>query len=110
MFFVNELYPFSLNKNVVFQYFSKDEVKILRTKYLKFPVAPKATVHFKILNGVYPSREFLRCQFGLDVNNCSFCDDQIETTDHLFYDCKFACAFGKICITGYFLNLKIYMF
>ncbi len=57
--FVNELYPLSLNKNIVFQYFSKVEVNILRTKYLKFPVAPKAKeVHFKILHGVYPSREF----------------------------------------------------
>ncbi len=23
---------------------------------------------------------------------------------------KFTCAFGKICITGYFQNLKIYIF
>lgn len=69
---------------------------MLRTKYLKFPVAPKVKeVHFKILNGIYPFKEFLRCRFGLDENNCSFCGDQIDTTEHLFCDCKFACAFWE---------------
>lgn len=92
--FVKELYPYFSKKNSIFQYFSSTEVKILRTKFLKFPVAPKAKeVHFKILNGVYPSREFLRCRFGFNVNCCSFCDDQIETTEHLFYECKFAYTF-----------------
>ncbi len=37
----------------------------------------------------------MRCRFGLDVNNCSFCDVAIENTEHLFYDCKFACAFWE---------------
>jgi len=41
--------------------------------------------------------EFIRleCRFGLDANNCSFCADKIETTEHLFYDCKFAYTFWE---------------
>lgn len=94
--FVKELYPFYLSKQLIFKYFSKTEIKILRTKYFKFPLAPKAKeVHFKIINGIYPSREFLSCRFGLEVNNCSFCTDQIETTDHIFFDCIYACAFWE---------------
>ncbi len=73
-----------------------DEVKTLKTKYLNFLVATKAKeVHFKILNRVYPENFWDVGRFGLDVNNCSFCDDQIETTEHLFYVCKFACAFWE---------------
>lgn len=73
--FIKELYPFSSKRNSILQYFSKDEVEKLRTKFLKFPIAPKLKeVHFKTLNGTYASGEFLRHRFGLDHNNCSFCD------------------------------------
>ena len=52
-------------------------------------------VHFKILNGIHPSAEFLRHRFNFDHNNCCFCDEHIETTEHLFYDCKFFNAFWE---------------
>lgn len=29
------------------------------------------------------------------MNCCSFCADQIETTEHLFYECKFAYTFWE---------------
>jgi len=49
--FVKELYPYSSNKNSISQYFSSAEIRKLRTKYLTFPIAPKAKeVHFKILS------------------------------------------------------------
>ncbi len=66
--FVNELYPFSSNKNVIFQYFSKDEVKILRTKYLKFPVAPKAKeVHF-MDKSIFYIMEYILLENSWDVD------------------------------------------
>jgi len=36
--------------------------------------------------------EFLRCRLGFDVNSCV---DQIEATEHMFYDCKFAYTFWE---------------
>lgn len=94
--FIKELYPFSTNRNSILQLFSKKEAENLRAKFFKYPIAPKMKeVHFKILNGIYPSAEFLRCRFGFEHNNCSFCDDEIETTEHLFYDCKFINVFWE---------------
>ena len=52
---VKELYPFSSNRISILQFFSKKEAESLRSKFFKFPIAPKAKeVHFKILNRVYP--------------------------------------------------------
>ena len=94
--FVNELYPYLTNRNSVLKHFSKEDSEKLRTKYLKFPIAPKVKeVHFKILNGIYPSGEFLNHRFGLDIRNCPFCDEHVESTEHLFYDCKYATAFWE---------------
>ncbi len=94
--FINELYPFSTNRNSILNFFSKKESENLRSKYLKFPIAPKVKeVHFKILNGIYPSAEFLHCRFGFECNNCPFCDDEVETTEHLFYDCRYVNVFWE---------------
>ena len=85
---VKELYPFSSDRIFILQFFSQKEVESLRSKFFKFPTAPKAKeVHFKILNRVYPSSEFLRNRFNFDHNNCSFCDEDIVTSEHLFYEC-----------------------
>ena len=92
--FVQELYPYLSNRLSILQFFSKKEAENLKSKFFKFPIAPKAKeVHFKILNKVYPSSEFLRNRFNLDHNNCLFCEENIETTDHLFYECKFVDVF-----------------
>ncbi len=57
-------------------------------------MAPKPKeIHFKIMNEIYPSAEFLRHCSGLNHKNCSFCDENTETTGHLFYDCKFTNSF-----------------
>ena len=76
-------------RNSITQVFSRDTIHSLRSKYLNFPITPKIKeMHFKILNGVYPSNEFLRQRFGFETNKCTFCED-IETTDHLFFQCVF---------------------
>jgi len=73
-------YPLLVCRNSIPHSFSKDSIHRLRTEYLKFPLPPKVKdVHFKILNGIYPSSEYLRLRFGFDSNKCLFCDD-IETT------------------------------
>lgn len=35
----------------------------------------------------------MRHQFTLTHNDCSFCDEDIETTEHLFFQCKFVKVF-----------------
>ena len=88
--FDNITHPILSFQNSIQQTFSKDIIYSLRSKYLKFPINPKAKeVHFKILNGVYPSGELLRQRIGIESNNCVFCDD-IETSDHLFFQCMFS--------------------
>lgn len=67
------LYPTLLYYNSVLQANDKSSVKKLRTKYMSFPVAPKAKEsHFKIFNGIYPSSEFLRQRFNFEENTCTF--------------------------------------
>lgn len=83
-------HPLLSFRNSIKQVFPKDIMYSLRTKYLKFPINPKAKeIHFKILNGVYPSGELLRQRFGFETNKCEFCDD-IETSDHLFFQYMFS--------------------
>ena len=83
--FNNISYPIAVYRNSISYNFQKDTIHILRTKYIKFPLSPQIKeIHFKILNGIYPSSEYLRLRFGFDSNQCIFCDD-IETTDHLFF-------------------------
>lgn len=85
-------YPLFSFPNSITMFFSRDIIHSLRTQYLKFPIPPKAKeLHFKILNGIYPSNEFLRLRFGFDANSCVFCED-IETTEHLFFHCTFTDA------------------
>nr|XP_023666313.1 uncharacterized protein LOC111843186 [Paramormyrops kingsleyae] len=87
--FNNISYPSLVYRNSIYCYFQKDTIHSLRTKYLNFPLSPKIKeIHFKILNGIYPSNECLRLRFGFDTNKCIFCDD-IETTDHLFFHCMY---------------------
>ncbi|KAF7643665.1 hypothetical protein LDENG_00235560, partial [Lucifuga dentata] len=80
-------YPSLSFRNSVSQFYGKDTITMLQTKYLNFPITPKAKeLHFKTLNGVYPSSDFLRQRFGFETNNCIFCDE-CETTDHFFFEC-----------------------
>jgi len=85
----NILYPARSNRNSIMQLFSEADIKKWRTHYISYPVSPKAKeVHFRILNNVYPSNELLRKRFNIDQNNCSFCNVEIETTEHIFFDCS----------------------
>lgn len=83
------LFPGKINKNDILHKFDKKSIEKLRTLYLKLPIQPKAKeTHFKILNGIYPSKELLRNRFNIDDNKCSFCENDIETIDHIFYECN----------------------
>ena len=58
------LLPF---RNSIKHIFSKEDIYSLRSKYLKFPINPKVKeVHFKIPNGVYPSKELLIRRLGFE--------------------------------------------
>ena len=69
-------------------------MKKIRTRYVSYPISPKTKeVHFKILSNIYLSGELLRKRFGIDHNNCTFSNNDIETTEHLFVDCIYAATF-----------------
>uniref|UniRef100_A0A8C6M6K1 Reverse transcriptase domain-containing protein n=1 Tax=Nothobranchius furzeri TaxID=105023 RepID=A0A8C6M6K1_NOTFU len=87
--FTDQLYPCKVNKNNIIYKFGKSSIIKLRTLYLKLPVQPKVKeTHFKILNNVYPSKDLLRKRFNIDDNSCSFCGKDVETTDHIFFECN----------------------
>lgn len=45
---------------------------------------------------MYSSNEsMLRRRFNVDQNNCSFCDTEIEITDHLFFHCMYSMTFWE---------------
>ena len=92
----NELFSVESNGNSIIQLFSDSEVKNWTTTHLTFPLSPKVKeVHFKILSNIFPSRDLLRQRFSLDNNNCTFCDNDIETTDHLFFYCVYSGTFQE---------------
>lgn len=54
---------------------------------LKCPIPPKMKeTHFKMMN-IYPCKELLRLHFNINDNLCTFCKNDIETTDHIFFSC-----------------------
>ena len=76
--------------------FDTSEIKKIRKKYLSFLLPPKAKeVNFKILNEIYPTNEFLRLKFNLDVNNCVFCETNIENLEHVFFFCDMVQPFWR---------------
>lgn len=90
------LYPIWSNRNSIIQLFSDLDIKKWRTNYITYLVSPKTReVHFKILNNIYPSNELLRLRFNVNHNNCCFCDNEIETTDHLFFHCVYSATFWE---------------
>jgi len=74
--------------------FPKDKVGQIRTRFLTFPLFPKVKeVQFKIINDIYPCNAFLRHRFNMDCNECTFCEADIESLEHLFFLCKFSKKF-----------------
>ena len=89
-----KLYPLRSNRNAIHSLYSHFNIKEIRTRYISYPTSPKTKkVHLKILSNVYPSSEFLRRRFGFDHNNCISCDNDMETTEHLFFECIYAAMF-----------------
>ena len=43
--------------------------------------------HYKVLNNIYPSKELLRLHFNIDDNICTFCENDIEAKDRVFFSC-----------------------
>uniref|UniRef100_A0A673ISF1 PRA1 family protein n=1 Tax=Sinocyclocheilus rhinocerous TaxID=307959 RepID=A0A673ISF1_9TELE len=60
-----------------------------------------------MFNDIYPSLEFLRYRFNIDHNNCTFCDVDIETTVHLFFDCSFSRAFWSETFEWLKVSMKL---
>ena len=82
-------FPSPLKRKHIFQKFTKNDIKKIRTNYLSFPVPPKVKeVHFKMLYEIYPCNDFLNQRFNLDLNVCTFCNSDIETVEHLFFLCN----------------------
>ena len=80
--------PGKVNKNEILYKFDKASIMKLRTSYLKLPIQPKVKeTHYKIMNAIYPSKELLRKRFNIDDNTCTFCQVNVETTDHIFFEC-----------------------
>ena len=76
--------------------YAKSTLIRIRTKYLSYPVPPKAKeVHFKILNDIYPCNDFIQNRFKMEVMSCSFCEVEAETAKHLFFECQTVNAFWK---------------
>ncbi|XP_013856001.1 uncharacterized protein LOC106511813 [Austrofundulus limnaeus] len=96
LIFNEKLHPLSFCRNSILNSFSKENAAQLRGNFYKFPIPPKVKeIHFKIVNGIYPSADFLFKRFGFESTNCSFCKEHIETTNHIFYECIYTCAFWE---------------
>lgn len=92
----NELFPLLLKRRNIVQQFSEDQIKKIRTRYLSLPVSPKAKeTHLKIINDIYPCNDFLRQRFNFEKNDCTFCESQIESLKHLFFECEYIKTFWK---------------
>lgn len=52
------------------------------------------------MNDIYPSKDFFRSKFGIEENSCKFCGTDIESTEHVFFDCNYSINyFGLNCTT-----------
>lgn len=73
---------------------SSGACKRIRCRNIKFPIPHKVKeVHFKIINDINQSGEILRLKFNIDLNNCTFCESEIERMKHLFFSCNIPCLF-----------------
>lgn len=77
-------FPLPVQRNVLFQRFSKVDNTKVRTRYLSFPLLPKMKeVHFKTINDIYPCSEFLRVRITNVDYNVKFCQKDIESQEQL---------------------------
>lgn len=67
-------------------FFSDEAVSKIMKTYISIPIPPKGKeAHFKTMNEIYTSNEFLRMKFNVNNNCCNFCISDVESTDRLFY-------------------------
>ena len=79
------LFPGRQNKNSILHNFDDKSIDKLRSIYLTFPMPPKMKeTHSKIMN-IYPSKELSRLCFNISDNLCTFCENDIETMDYIFF-------------------------
>ncbi len=84
-----QIFPSKVKKRPIVFDFPEDKVVWIRTRFLSFPLLPKAKeVQFKIINDIYPCNDFLRHRFN--CNESTFCETDMESLEHLFYLCKFS--------------------
>lgn len=92
--FIERLHPNRIRRHYIFKDFNPNEIKELRMNYLIFPSLPKVKeLHFKIINDIYPSKDFLHSHFNIEENTCQFCETEIETTEHIFFYCNYTKEF-----------------
>ena len=89
--------------------FSSQNIESIKCVYIKFPLPFKAKeVHFKTIKNIYPCKEFLNSKFNIGDNECVFCANNIETKEHLFFNCIFTNIFwDSFCIWGVHNNLIV---
>lgn len=91
-------FPSSLKRRYLLERYlnASSDAKKIRCYFLKFPISPKAKeVHFKTMNEIYPCKELLYLKFGLDTNVCTFCENDMESQEHLFFSCSVSSSFWK---------------
>ncbi len=85
---------------------TSDTLVKAHSKFLKWPVLPKVKeTHFKVINKIYPVADFLKKRFGYEVDKCSFCGNDDETLEHLFFLCPTSHSFW--CDIKSWICLKI---
>lgn len=85
----NTFYPSIAKSTLILKDYDKSKISAIRTKYLKFPVPPKCKeIHFKTINNICPSNEFINKRFKSAVDNCYICKTNVETMEHLFFECE----------------------
>ena len=98
----DELYSKQYSRTQDLKDYDSVKVKKLRTEYLKYPILPKSKeIHFKVINNIYPSSEFLRLRFNFDRNECIFCKNEVETTCHIFYECN--------CVRNFWSQIQLWL-
>ena len=98
----DELYSKQYSRTQDLKDYDSVKLKKLRTEYLKYPILPKSKeIHFKVINNIYPSSEFLRLRFNFDRNECIFCKNEVETTCHIFYECN--------CVRNFWSQIQLWL-
>ncbi len=90
----NQCFSLPVKRKILLPKFSKPYTVKIRNRYVSFPLFPKMKeIHFKTINDIYPCKESLRLRFSLIIILVLFCQEDIETQEHLFYSCNILRSF-----------------